>query len=323
MVKYKHPSPIETSRMAEAADMQYVDDFYFSALSNDEEPFPISDDKYAEELQLQEVLMSSIQPPQFSKNLTKKLKRVKTEVGESSQNTCDICVEEKSMDEMFRNNNCRHLFCSDCISRHVAAKIQENITMVRCPQVGCKGVLEPQICRPILPKDVFERWENAICEWIVLGSKRIYCPFKDCSALLVDDGGVDVRESECPNCRRLFCAQCMVPWHSGVGCREYQKLGVDERGKDDLSLMELAKSQKWKRCPRCKYYVEKTEGCLHITCRLVGLSTLFPLTFVQEHDHSGQTFSPSLYGVHGLGQPALGRAWAKVFHTLAGLGCYI
>ncbi|KAJ8648285.1 hypothetical protein MRB53_001308 [Persea americana] len=277
MVKYKHPSPIETSRMAEAADMQYVDDFYFSALSNDEEPFPISDDKYAEELQLQEVLMSSIQPPQFSKNLTKKLKRVKTEVGESSQNTCDICVEEKSMDEMFRNNNCRHLFCSDCISRHVAAKIQENITMVRCPQVGCKGVLEPQICRPILPKDVFERWENAICEWIVLGSKRIYCPFKDCSALLVDDGGVDVRESECPNCRRLFCAQCMVPWHSGVGCREYQKLGVDERGKDDLSLMELAKSQKWKRCPRCKYYVEKTEGCLHITCRLVGVGFNFAM----------------------------------------------
>uniref|UniRef100_A0A0A9ELG3 IBR domain-containing protein n=1 Tax=Arundo donax TaxID=35708 RepID=A0A0A9ELG3_ARUDO len=29
----------------------------------------------------------------------------------------------------------------------------------------------------------------------------------------------------------------------------------------------MAKGKKWRRCPRCKYLVDKQEGCVHITCR--------------------------------------------------------
>jgi len=49
-------------------------------------------------------------------------------------------------------------------------------------------------------------------------SQKFYCPFKDCSALLLKDvpevrsstepAVVVIKESECPECRRLFCAQC-------------------------------------------------------------------------------------------------------------------
>ena len=86
--------------------------------------------------------------------------------------------------------------------------------------------------------------------------------------MLVDDGGEVVTASECPNCRRLFCAQCRVVWHAGIDCSEFQRLSKDERGTEDIMLMELAKQKSWRRCPRCKFYVEKTDGCLHITCRL-------------------------------------------------------
>lgn len=34
---------------------------------------------------------------------------------------------------IFMNQNCCHYFCDDCIGRHLAAKIQENILMVKCP----------------------------------------------------------------------------------------------------------------------------------------------------------------------------------------------
>ncbi|KAL0012733.1 hypothetical protein SO802_007841 [Lithocarpus litseifolius] len=60
---------------------------------------------------------------------------------------------------------------------------------------------------------------------------------------------------------------CSVPWHSGVDCEEFQRLNGDEKGRDDLIFRELAKEKKWRRCPLCKYYVERTEGCLHMTCR--------------------------------------------------------
>ena len=55
-----------------------------------------------------------------------------------------------------------------------------------------------------------------------LGLKKFYCPYKDCSAMLVDDGGELVTASECPNCRRLFCAQCRVSWHASIECRDFK-----------------------------------------------------------------------------------------------------
>ncbi|XWS12249.1 hypothetical protein CRYUN_Cryun37aG0073300 [Craigia yunnanensis] len=99
---------------------------------------------------------------------------------------------------------------------------------------------------------------------------RLYCPFKNCSALLLNDSqGEVITETECPACNRLFCAQCHVSWHPGINCEEYQKLNEDERGREDLMRRNLAKENKWRRCSSCHIIVERTEGCLHMTCRLV------------------------------------------------------
>jgi E3 ubiquitin-protein ligase RNF144 len=195
------------------------------------------------------------------------------EAGESSLSFCEICAERKENDQMFKTESCVHSFCNDCISRHVATKVQDNIRIVTCPGLSCRAVLEMDTCRPVLTRGVIDRWENALCEEMINASQRFYCPFKDCSALLVDDNeGETIRESECPFCHRLFCAQCSVPWHPGVDCDEYQRLNEDERGREDLMVRELAKNKQWGRCPKCKFYVERTEGCPHMVCRSVCLS---------------------------------------------------
>ncbi|XP_052181104.1 E3 ubiquitin-protein ligase RSL1-like [Diospyros lotus] len=186
---------------------------------------------------------------------------------ESSNCFCEICAEKKEPQEMFRIDSCAHSFCSNCISRHVAAKIRENATAVRCPAVDCGTLLELETCRLRISAQVVARWDELLCESVIPAAKKFYCPFKDCSALLLNDGDGVVRQSECPICHRLFCAQCAVPWHGEIACEEFQGLNQDERGREDLMMRELAKSKGWKRCPQCKYYVEKTEGCLHMTCR--------------------------------------------------------
>ncbi|XP_019198322.1 PREDICTED: E3 ubiquitin-protein ligase RNF144A-like [Ipomoea nil] len=184
---------------------------------------------------------------------------------------CEICMDTKTENEMFRRcDSCTHSYCSACIGRHVAAKIQENVSGgVKCPDVSCKGIIEPQHCRSIIPRQVLDRWESAVCESMILASQKFYCPYKDCSAMMVDDGGETVTASECPNCRRLFCAQCKVAWHAGKDCREFQSLNIEdsERGIEDVMLMELAEENQWRRCPRCSIYVERRDGCLHISCR--------------------------------------------------------
>ncbi|KMT04747.1 hypothetical protein BVRB_7g169270 [Beta vulgaris subsp. vulgaris] len=256
----------------------FVDEAYLSALIDDE-PLPISDEKYSHELHLQEALISSSSIPQkplFQSPKTEdknQSNNVKREIGESSQTQlifCGICMDYKQNPEIFKGLiNCKHSFCTDCIIKYVVSKIKENIGLVECPDPKCKLAIEPENCSGILPKEVFERWENALFEAMIPGYQKFYCPYKDCSVLMVDDGGVEVRSSECQSCRRLFCARCQVQWHDGVTCEEFQMLGKDEREKEDIMVMKLAKDEKWRRCPNCRIHVEKTEGCHHMSCRSV------------------------------------------------------
>lgn len=184
---------------------------------------------------------------------------------------CGICVEPKTAYEWYNIKGCSHSYCTDCITKYVASKLQENVTKIGCPVPDCKGCLEPEYCRSILPTEVFNRWADTLCEAVILGSKKFYCPFKDCSMMMIDDGKEKVVESECPSCCRLFCSQCKAAWHSGVDCGEFQKLNKDEREREDIMLMKLAQKKLWKRCPNCKIYVEKSQDCLFMTCRLVCL----------------------------------------------------
>ncbi|XP_037491090.1 probable E3 ubiquitin-protein ligase RNF144A-A isoform X2 [Jatropha curcas] len=239
----------------------------------------LSNAQYAEEVLFQEESMGSVIISQVKNKIPSSIPMIEPspepnpkETGESSLIFCEICVERKEIDQMFKIDSCAHSFCCECMSKHVAAKIQDSTcTIITCPGMNCRAILELDICRSQLSKGVIDIWEEMLCKEMISEWEKFYCPFKDCSALLVNDsdceGGEAIRESECPFCHRLFCAQCYVPWHSGVECEEFQRLNEDERGREDLMVMELARAQKWSRCPHCKFYVERTEGCPHITCR--------------------------------------------------------
>jgi len=169
------------------------------------------------------------------------------------------------------SRGCAHAFCTACLSSYISAKTQGGrISDVKCPGDGedCCNVLDPELCQGIISGEAFEALCAALCMSMVEGAGNFcYCPFNDCSEILVDDRGGDVPESECPACRRLFCARCGVPWHAGISCAEYGQLAPGDKGKEDLVVLEMAKGEKWKRCPHCKFLVDKIEGCVHITCR--------------------------------------------------------
>ncbi|XP_042493610.1 E3 ubiquitin-protein ligase RNF144A-like [Macadamia integrifolia] len=180
---------------------------------------------------------------------------------------CKICFEPRWGLQSFSIIGCDHVFCCECISSYVISKLEEKVTSIKCPELSCEELLDFESCRLILAPEVIDRWDVALCESLIGETQKFYCPFRDCSALLLNDGLGVIRESECPICRRLFCAQCKVPWHSGIECRAFQNLKQYERGREDLMVMELAKQRKWQRCPKCRFYVEKSQGCLLISCR--------------------------------------------------------
>ncbi|KAJ1276825.1 hypothetical protein BS78_05G245300 [Paspalum vaginatum] len=276
-------------------------------------PLAISDEEYAAELQMQEVIVSSVMAATTSQSSLTPLLHcavhpannddaaaVETPAvvvvecfpsssppalvapaaaGEGTTATetpapvadaevCKICLEHV-LDVHRTSRGCEHAFCAACLDRHISTKNLDGVSDVKCPGEYCGSVLDPELCHGIISRETFEGWGAALCKSMVLRDSNVfYCPFKDCSEMMVDDhGGEVVTESECPVCRRLFCARCRVPWHAGITCDEYEQLAPGDRGKEDLVALEMAKEKKWKRCPGCKLLVERHEGCVHINCR--------------------------------------------------------
>ncbi|XP_019055303.1 PREDICTED: E3 ubiquitin-protein ligase RNF14-like [Nelumbo nucifera] len=143
-----------------------------------------------------EIFIKQYSLPSFKPNIPSV-----NEIGQSSNSQkpttfiCDICVESKSLNQSFCIKGCTHAYCCDCIVKYVASKLQENVTSIHCPEPTCNAVLEPEFSHLTLPPEEFDRWENALCENLIIGSQRFYCPFKDCSAL----------------CGFAFCYKCGAP----------------------------------------------------------------------------------------------------------------
>ncbi|CAI8596847.1 unnamed protein product [Vicia faba] len=187
--------------------------------------------------------------------------------GKSSKRfSCGICFDSVKDSKMFTNPSCNHRFCTKCVSKYVKLKRKEKVVKLTCPEPECSSKLKPQQFQSILPKDLLVEWESAIYESSVSLKHKFYCPYENCSILMVNDGVKVVTSCECPSCHRLFCAQCKVPWHVDMNCRKFQKSTRDEK-QLDKKFLELAKRKKWQQCPKCSMHVQRKGGCEHISCR--------------------------------------------------------
>ncbi|KAF6162113.1 hypothetical protein GIB67_008242 [Kingdonia uniflora] len=190
------------------------------------------------------------------------------EEGESVESsfTCEICIEPVLSNKKFRNmqkKTCTHPYCVDCISKFIEVKVEENVSEIKCPDPKCDVFLDSLACRSILLESVFVKWCDVLCDSAVLRWERAYCPYPECSALILNECRGKIRKSECPNCKKSFCFKCKIPWHSGYRCEESGEM----RDGNDILFGTLAERKKWRRCPTCKHFVERRTGCHAITCR--------------------------------------------------------
>ncbi|XP_051113748.1 E3 ubiquitin-protein ligase RSL1-like [Andrographis paniculata] len=85
------------------------------------------------------------------------------------------------------------------------------------------------------------------------------------------------------NCPEIGCAGVLKPHHCQSilpkqvfdrWCdaqrrmsEQIQRFNGDASCNDDVKLLNLARLKKWMRCPNCRFFVEKSGGCLSIKCR--------------------------------------------------------
>lgn len=137
-----------------------------------------------------------------------------------------------------------------------------------CPaDVNCPGQIHfEQLQNRLSPEDLDKLYGRALERELIDSGEAFYCSNSRCAELLQVADTQDLHV-ECPSCATRMCSSCKVPWHGNFTCEAYQNLPEAERGEADLVLLNLARKEAWKRCPKCKTMISLTTGCNHMTCR--------------------------------------------------------
>mmetsp|Transcript_6231 Transcript_6231/g.6985 ORF Transcript_6231/g.6985 Transcript_6231/m.6985 type:complete len:128 (+) Transcript_6231:936-1319(+) len=92
-----------------------------------------------------------------------------------------------------------------------------------------------------------------------------HCPTPDCKFVFEWDGDKENQQFKCKFCDKTYCIMCRVDWHEGLNCKEYREL--NGYPPEDRAFYKYIKGTQFKQCPKCQFWVEKSSGCDHMTCR--------------------------------------------------------
>ena len=170
---------------------------------------------------------------------------------------CQIC------DELILTPNkvklkCGHYFCEDCWLEYLKEKISNaNVSKILCMQHGCTTILENKFIKNILEgnKELIEKFDKFYQrkKLIEQSDKLKLCPFPDCEGYAEKKG--KNKYVKC-NFGHEFCFQCGNAPHGKKKCEEMV----------DKDFEEWRSHKVVKRCPCCRMWTEKNEGCNHMTC---------------------------------------------------------
>jgi hypothetical protein len=179
--------------------------------------------------------------------------------------TCQICLETIPEDEYMPLENCGDLFHLQCMSRYLTTLINDRQFPLVCPLPECRQEINMiDISERIEPSELAKFEEFTFNHFVQRHMDDMTCcPTADCGYVFTWLG--DISMFVCPVCKQEYCLTCKCIYHRGKSCEEYQRDKKDEPL--DRAFMEFARGAKYKMCSRCKFWVEKSDGCDHMTCR--------------------------------------------------------
>lgn len=86
----------------------------------------------------------------------------------------------------------------------------------------------------------------------------VYCSRRTCATFLPSRLATNPDEIQCPRCATRTCRHCKGPSHPQSEC--VHDVATQQ-------ARDLARVRGWKSCPRCQSLVEKSSGCMHMSCR--------------------------------------------------------
>lgn len=178
-------------------------------------------------------------------------------IAPNNNNICQICFDEMSSKTF--QLKCAHLFCKECIMEYLKEEINNSrVAKINCPYPKCKQQFTENNITDLLSKEYVTKYKRFIFrEKFKSGPSYVSCPILNC------DGYAKSKKSsskqvrlEC-NYGHPFCSQCNQAWHYEEPCTNDQEI------KDFATYSGFI----LKKCPKCKAWTEKNEGCNHMHCQ--------------------------------------------------------
>ena len=171
---------------------------------------------------------------------------------------CKVCFGEMDqIDNEFNKISCGHLFCTSCWFNYLKSLISEGkVDKIKCMDYECNEYIsEDFILKHILENsdlvDKYKRFKKR--DEIINDENKKICPFPDCESFIKKSNSSKYVECEYGH---KYCFECLNPPHGDKPCEL----------KQEKKFMKWIKGKRVKRCPKCKMYTEKNEGCNHMTC---------------------------------------------------------
>ncbi|KAL0067040.1 hypothetical protein AAF712_005824 [Marasmius tenuissimus] len=164
-----------------------------------------------------------------------------------SESSCPVCLADVSTPVKL---GCGHEYCTACLRHFFTADIR-NFPIV-C--VGNEATFQHSsgeaFAKHIEQNHQMYRYCNTP------DYRQIYRCEEDFSTITT---------RQCPSCLASICMKCHGESHDGLSCDERRE---HFEPPEHVDLNEAwAKKAGAKRCPSCQVWIEKTEGCHHMTCK--------------------------------------------------------
>ena len=181
---------------------------------------------------------------------------------------CKICLDDFDENDILNYElECGCIIHYKCFDEYIKNSVENNNIPILCPY--CRIEIHPNLIYDSLNtnhyQDLIQKFEKYSMDNYLLNHTDNYscCPTAGCEYIFFFLEGEN--RFLCPICQKEYCLFCKEIWHKEMTCQEYQD--SKDTKKCDEKFLKFVQGARYKICPKCGVWVEKTQGCNNMKCR--------------------------------------------------------
>eukprot|EP01133_Synstelium_polycarpum_P011606 gene11606-13549_t len=189
---------------------------------------------------------------------------------ERSDIECSICycpADVEAMDTV--QLTCGHIHCRDCVTQYIVSEVQSgrgNLAAIKCLCTGCPTIFDTCTILSLLDPSLSVQFTTQYFNDVVRISRSRLCQTSDCKSIVyipphMTDKIIPYVPCSCNTDLCISCGDRAIHWP--LPCPE--AVVVPDYVPKEMESIEYIMLNST-ICPNCKFPIEKSSGCNHMSC---------------------------------------------------------